>query len=182
MGPCGRLRGHDFRQTAVSIVTMSIVKLGARMCTLAPNVAGMAVHCARSVQTTRVSISVTSATILFYHDDGEACCNYQRYGNPKFGMLKENYAKGDRLFEQSRKSGVLERAIAQASAPGGFFEQTRNTGVLERTHAEASAPGGFFERANPVSWNVNLLERPRGPRSRASRKTGHRTSVATPIL
>mmetsp|Transcript_4466 Transcript_4466/g.12260 ORF Transcript_4466/g.12260 Transcript_4466/m.12260 type:complete len:410 (-) Transcript_4466:282-1511(-) len=29
----------------------------------------------------------------FYHSDGEACCKYQRYGNPKFGMLKENYAR-----------------------------------------------------------------------------------------
>lgn len=29
----------------------------------------------------------------FYHDGGEACCKYQRYGNPKFGMLKQNYAE-----------------------------------------------------------------------------------------
>ena len=41
---------------------------------------------------------------------------------------------------------MLERAFAQASAPGGFFEQTRQSGVLEHAFAQASAPGGFFEQ------------------------------------
>ena len=29
----------------------------------------------------------------FYHDDGEPCCKYQRYGNPKFGMVIQKYAE-----------------------------------------------------------------------------------------
>ena len=41
---------------------------------------------------------------------------------------------------------MLERAFAQASAPGGFFDQTRQSGVLEHAFAQASAPGGFFEQ------------------------------------